>query len=75
MEAIETGLNSLNALVQMYQHMDAESIEVIKKVGLITKELYNLETKIYLCRNRFVLVGLKFKRNKLKRKLKYITND
>jgi hypothetical protein len=67
---IEKGLQSLYALIQMYQ-VDSNTID---KIGILSKQLYTINYKISQSKNRFVLVGLKYKKRKLEKQLIDIQN-
>jgi len=67
---IEKGLQSLYALIQMYQ-VDSNTID---KIGILSKQLYAVNYKISQSKNRFVLVGLKCKKRKLEKQLIDIQN-
>ena len=67
---IKQGLESLAALIMMYQ----SNPSTIDKVGILCKELYNVKCKINQHKNRFVLAGLNYKKRKLEKKLNDIQN-
>jgi len=67
---IKEGLESLAALIMIYP----TNVVTIDKVGILCKELYNINCKISQHKNRFVLAGLKYKKRKLEKKLNNITN-
>jgi len=67
---IKEGLNSLAALILMYP----TDVVTIDKIGILCKDLYNINCKISKHKNRFVLAGLKYKKKKLENKLTLIQN-